>query len=168
MGQALIVYSKVIEITFDAYDAWKDHRSKFYYYVTDDGKRVCLRQTDDETNALCIVVEFRHAAEIGGFKRGCVLIKECEWNPVKGNYRTSQNDWNIGTALYACHTFAIVFFNERPGAGRTNCDNFASDLVQCMVRSGPSVNAIQTPNNSIEDLLSWGKQLGMNIQVCGE
>ena len=163
-----IVYTKIIKITLGAYNAWKENHTKFYYYVIDDGKRVRLRRTDDQTNASSIVVEF-DAREIGeGFKRGCVHIKECEWNPVDGNYQTSQNDWDIGAALYACHTFANKFFNERPGAGRTNCNNFASDLIQCMVRSGPSVGAIQIPDKSVGRLLPWGSQLGMNIQVCGD
>ena len=171
MGQTLsdwwqgpITYSKIIKITLGAYNAWKEYDRKFYYYVTDGGKRVCLRKTDKEASS--IVVEF-HAREIVERSQiSSVLIKECKWNPVDGNYQTSQNNWNIGLALYACHTFAISFFNERPGAGRINCNNFASGLVNCMVRRGPGVDAIQIPGNSIEALVTWGKQLPVNIQVC--
>ena len=157
-----IRYCDTIKMSFRAYDAWKRYNNKFEFYFRNNGSEVSLCKTNDPES--CIVVELKVETD-----RKCfVLMRECEWDPPEGQQRTSRYNWNIATAIYACHSYASKYINDRRESPTyTNRSNFATGLVQAMVERGPSNLAIQVPDPDIEHFILWGAQLGVNIHICG-
>ena len=101
-----------------------------------------------------------------------VQMREYEWDPPQapGQKRTSRYNWNIATAIYACHSYASKYINDRRESPTyTNRSNFATGLAQAMAEGGPSNLAIQVPDPDIEHFILWGAQLamGVNIHICG-
>ena len=165
MGQSrtALEYSKVVKISLRAYDAWKNCDNKLDYYWRDNDSQVCLCKTDDQKS--CIVVELKVEGEC------CfVQVRKCKWDPPGGQKETSWNNWNLGTVLSACHSYTAKRYTGSPSPSYTNSSNFASGLVVDMFNKGPSDGTMQMPftYSNAEQLMRWGKTMGMNLHVFGE
>ena len=61
-------------------------------------------------------------------------------------------------------------YTGSPSPSYTNSSNFASGLVIAMFNKGPSDGTMQKPftYSNAEQLMRWGKEMGMNLHVFGE
>ena len=156
--QERIKYSSSIKISFRAYDAWRDHDGKFNFYMKDDERKVCLRKPDDDIS--CIIIELKVQDQT------CfVQCMESNWEPPNGGPHTSSRDWTLGTALYACHTYATKNYSSVT-RDDINRNAFAKGLVGYMISRGPSDDAIKNHVHDVENLMKWASQLDINIEVC--
>lgn len=72
--------------------------------------------------------------------------------------------WNLGTALYACHTFASREYSTIRESEITS-RNFAQDLVRYMAQQAPSDQAIRNPMDTVAALMTWSNQLGITMYI---
>lgn len=83
--------------------------------------------------------------------------------PKERHHNRHQN-WNLGTALFACHTFVSRHYSSITKDDITS-KSFAQELVRYMHEKGPSDEAIRNPINTVENLMKWAKQLDINLKV---
>ena len=110
-----------------------------------------------QTRRSCIIIELKES----GRKEVFVQCKKynSEETPLPEVRRRNQHrNWNLGTALYACHTFLFKRDDIDPRS-------FAKDLVRYMVGKGPSDEAIKNSIDTVPNLMKWSKQLDINMKV---
>ena len=153
-------YDGSIQIDYDAYDCWKGHDGKFHFYLTDNDSKVCLSKPNDLQNS-CIIIGLN--VDYGNSK--CfVQCRRCRWEPLNGQYLTTEHNWSLGTALYACHIYAINNYNPA-SSSYINGNPFARGLVHSMKDRGASSDAIMNPFTDVPSLMKWAKQLDINVHV---
>ena len=146
-------YNGCIHLEFDAYDAWKDHSGNFEFFFDGDSK-LCLCKPDDPEHS-CIIIELNVSDKNNAF----VQCKKYNSQALpEQRYPNRHQNWNLGTALYACHAF---LFQRNDSGSRT----FARDLVRYMVDRGPSDEAIRNPINTVKNLMRWSRQLDIIMHV---
>ena len=157
MGNSEVRYKGGIQLEFDAYDAWKNHTGNFEYFF--DGSKLCLCKTEDPEDS-CIVIELKIPAD----KICFVQCKRYHKSLPQTRIPNRHENWNLGTALYACHTFASREYSTIKENAITS-RNFARDLVRYMAQQAPSDQAIRNPMDTVAALMKWSNQLGITMYI---
>ena len=159
----LVKYTGSMQLEFDAYDAWKDHTGNFEFFPAgNNGSKLCLCKTDDPEGS-CIVIELKVPESNKCFVQ-CKMYNSLRTPLPEERQKNRHPNWNLGTALYACHTFVSRHYSSITKNEITS-RSFAQDLVRYMVEKGPSDKAIKNPINTVENLMKWSKQLDINMSI---
>ena len=160
-----VKYNGCIQLEFDAYTTWRDHTGNFEFFFTGQNEsKLCLCKTDDPESS-CIIIELKVPDSEKCFVQ-CKKYNSLETPLPRERHKNSHQSWNLGTALYACHTFAYRNYSSITKKDITS-RSFAKELVRYMVEKGPSNEAIKNPINTVENLMKWSKQLDINMNVVG-
>ena len=158
----LVKYNGSIKLEFDAYEVWKGHTGNFeFFFAGQNDSKLCLCKTDDPEGS-CIVIELK----VCGCNECFVQCKKYnrQRTPLPERQQNTHENWNLGTALYACHTFASRHYSSIP-KNEITTKSFAQELVRYMVGKGPGDQAIQNPIGEVKDLMKWSTQLDIKMNI---
>ena len=163
MGNKLVQYTGNIQLEFDAYDIWKDHTGHFqFFFPDDDDRKLCLCKREQPERS-CIIIELKVSADDKCFVQ-CKKYNIQRTQLPRERQQSTHPNWNLGTALYACHTFATREYSSINRADITS-KKFARELVGYMVNAKPSDDAIKNPIDDVRNLMKWSNQLGITMNV---
>ena len=162
MGNSSIKYTGTIQLEFDAYNIWKDHTGHFqFFFAGYNGSKLCLCKREQPERS-CIVIELKVSADNKCFVQ-CKKYNIQRTELPRERQQSTHPNWNLATALFACHTFATREYSSTT-KDDINSKSFAQELVRYMVQAKPSEDAIK-PIHDISNLMKWSNQLGITMIV---